>query len=144
MNLPSLALLYGTTFSAQSAVRVCLGSQPHPTTALWVPPSSHHYLKTFLFPKSWNTEHFFSTGCTERGTLQTLRQYKQYAECLHGKPLQSSSIGVDIFFSLIRSYFCLLVAAFRPCHTKPPRRKYIKTYPNDSMSSRRLCSESHN
>ena len=57
-----------------------------------------------------------------------------------GNPLQSSSMGVDIFFSLMRSYFCLFVAAFKPCHGKLPRRKYMKTYPSDSMSSLRLCS----
>jgi len=45
----------------------------------------------------------------------------------HGKPLQSSSMGVDIFFSLIRSYFWRFVAAFKPCHGKLPRRKYINT-----------------
>ena len=59
---------------------------------------------------------------------------------LHGKLLLSSSIGVDIFFSLILSYFCRLVAAFNPCHGKLPLRKYMSTYPNDSISSLRLCS----
>ena len=38
-----------------------------------------------------------------------------------------ASTGVDIFFSLIFSYFCFLVAAFRPCHGRLPRRKYIST-----------------
>jgi len=32
-----------------------------------------------------------------------------------GKFLHSSSIGVAIFFSLIFSYFCFLVAALSPC-----------------------------
>jgi len=36
-------------------------------------------------------------------------------------------MGVAIFFSLILSYFCRLVAAFRFCHGKVPRRKYMKT-----------------
>lgn len=61
----------------------------------------------------------------------------------HGNPLHNSSIGVDIFFSLILSYFCRLVAAFRPCQGKLPRRKYMNTQPSDSMSSRRLCSVIH-
>lgn len=34
--------------------------------------------------------------------------------------LQSTSTGVDIFFSLIRSYFCFLVIAFRPCQGSEP------------------------
>ena len=36
-------------------------------------------------------------------------------------------MGVDIFFSLIFSYFCFLVAAFRPCQGREPRRKYMTT-----------------
>lgn len=44
-----------------------------------------------------------------------------------GKPSHSSSMGVVCFFSPIFSYFCLLVAARRPCHGRPPRRKYMKT-----------------
>ncbi len=46
---------------------------------------------------------------------------------LLGKPLHNSSTGVDIFFSLIRSYFCRLVAALRPCHGNDPLLKYINT-----------------
>jgi hypothetical protein len=30
----------------------------------------------------------------------------------------------DSLFSMIRSYFCFLVAAFNPCHGSWPRRKY--------------------
>lgn len=56
------------------------------------------------------------------------------------RTLQSSSMGVDIFFSEMRSYFCLLVAAFSPCHGSDPRLKYIKTYPRDSKSSLLDCS----
>lgn len=59
---------------------------------------------------------------------------------LLGNPLQSSSIGVCIFFSLILSYFCLLVAALRPCQGKDPLLKYINTYPRLSKSSLLLCS----
>lgn len=54
--------------------------------------------------------------------------------------MHSTSIGVDIFFSLMRSYFCLLVAAFSPCQGSEPRLKYMRTYPNDSRSSRLDCS----
>lgn len=36
-----------------------------------------------------------------------------------GAGLQSDSL-----FSMIRSYFCFLVAAFNPCHGSWPRRKY--------------------
>lgn len=46
---------------------------------------------------------------------------------LHGNPLQRTSIGVDIFFSLILSYFCFFVAALRPCHGRLPRLKYMRT-----------------
>jgi hypothetical protein len=49
-------------------------------------------------------------------------------------------MGVDCFFSPIFSYFCLFVAALRPCQGKLPRRKYIKTWPRDSRSSRLDCS----
>lgn len=49
-------------------------------------------------------------------------------------------MGVDIFFSLMRSYFCLLVAALRPCQGREPRLKYMRTYPRDSKSSRLDCS----
>lgn len=45
----------------------------------------------------------------------------------HGYPLQSTSMGVDIFFSLMRSYFCLLVAALSPCQGREPRLKYMST-----------------
>ena len=58
----------------------------------------------------------------------------------HGKPLQSCSVEVLILRSMIRSYFCFLVLALRPCHGRLPRMKYISTYPNDSRSSLRLCS----
>lgn len=58
----------------------------------------------------------------------------------HGYPLQSTSIGVDIFFSLMRSYFCLFVAALSPCQGSEPRLKYMRTYPRDSRSSRLDCS----
>src|SRR5271167_2365835 len=57
-----------------------------------------------------------------------------------GKPRQRTSVGVVIFFSMIRSYFCFLVAAFSPCQGSEPRQKYSMTYPRDSMSSRRDCS----
>lgn len=49
-------------------------------------------------------------------------------------------MGVDIFFSLMRSYFCLFVAALRPCQGRDPRLKYMRTYPRDSRSSRLDCS----
>ena len=60
---------------------------------------------------------------------------------LLGYPLQSTSTGVDSFFSLILSYFCFFVAALSPCQGKLPKLKYINMYPSDSKSSRRLCSE---
>lgn len=49
------------------------------------------------------------------------------SEHLQGYPLQSTSIGVDIFFSLILSYFWRLVAALRPCQGSEPRLKYMST-----------------
>ena len=57
-----------------------------------------------------------------------------------GKPSHSSLIGVVCFFSPIFSYFCLFVAALRPCHGRLPRKKYMKTWPRASRSSRRDCS----
>lgn len=54
--------------------------------------------------------------------------------------LHNTSTGVDIFFSLIFSYFCFLVAALSPCHGRQPLLKYMSTYPRDSISSRRDCS----
>lgn len=42
--------------------------------------------------------------------------------------LQSTSTGVDIFFSLMRSYFCFLVMAFSPCHGSDPLKKNIARY----------------
>ncbi|SRR6266403_1080706 len=51
-------------------------------------------------------------------------------------------MGVVCFFSPIFSYFCLFVAALRPCQGKLPRRKYKKTWPRDSRSSRLDCSVS--
>lgn len=47
-------------------------------------------------------------------------------------------------FSLIFSYFCFLLPALSPCHGRLPRLKYIRTYPKDSISSRRLCSIPNN
>lgn len=44
------------------------------------------------------------------------------------------------FLSPIFSYFCLFVAAFNPCQGSEPRKKYMKTWPNASKSSRRDCS----
>jgi len=49
-------------------------------------------------------------------------------------------MAVVCFFSPIFSYFCLLVAAFKPCQGSPPLRKYIKTCPKASRSSRLDCS----
>src|SRR2546429_7360485 len=57
-----------------------------------------------------------------------------------GNPSHKSLIAVVCFFSPIFSYFCLFVAAFKPCHGNPPRRKYMKTCPKASRSSRRDCS----
>lgn len=57
-----------------------------------------------------------------------------------GKSLQSTSKAVVIFLFFIKSYFALTVVAFIFCQGKIPRRKYIKIYPIDSMSSRLLCS----
>ena len=57
-----------------------------------------------------------------------------------GNPLHKTSTGVDIFFSLIFLCFCFFAAAFNPCHGRLVLLKYIKTHPNDSMSSQRLCS----
>lgn len=50
-----------------------------------------------------------------------------------GKPSQSSLIGVLCFFSPIFSYFCLFVAAFKPCHGRPPRRKYLCDHARESQ-----------
>ena len=70
-------------------------------------------------------------GCARKlGTTRTLQ----------GNPSQRSLMAVNCFFSPIFSYFCLLVAALSPCHGKPPRRKYMKTWPSASRSSRRDCS----
>ena len=44
-----------------------------------------------------------------------------------GNPRQRYSVGVVIFFSMMRSYFCFFVAALRPCHGSEPRRKYMST-----------------
>jgi hypothetical protein len=52
-------------------------------------------------------------------------------------------MGVLCFFSPIFSYFCLFVAAFNPCHGRPPRRKYMNTWPSPSRSSRRDCSSGY-
>lgn len=57
-----------------------------------------------------------------------------------GNPSHRSLIGVVCFFSPIFSYFCLFVAALRPCQGSPPRRKYMNTCPRASKSSRRDCS----
>jgi hypothetical protein len=75
----------------------------------------------------------------------------QYIRCAHckakghepGKPSESSLIAVVCFFSPIFSYFCLFVAALSPCQGSPPRRKYMKTCPRPSRSSRRDCSFSN-
>ena len=73
--------------------------------------------------------------------MQLRYAYKYYFHCdVLGYPRQSTSTGVDIFFSLIFSYFCFFVAAFKPCQGRLPRLKYIKTYPKLSKSSLLLCS----
>jgi hypothetical protein len=56
-----------------------------------------------------------------------LFSHVQNTENVPGKLSHRSLMGVVCFFSPIFSYFCLLVAAFRPCHGSPPRRKYMKT-----------------
>lgn len=60
-----------------------------------------------------------------------------------GNPAHSSLTIVDCFFSPIFSYFCLFVAALRPCQGSEPLKKYMKTWPRDSRSSRRDCSRQH-
>merc|ERR1712050_378721 len=57
-----------------------------------------------------------------------------------GRALQSRSIGVARFFSMIFSYFSFFETALTPCQGNCPFAKYNKTYPMDSKSSRRLCS----
>lgn len=52
--------------------------------------------------------------------------YWKYVTNSWGKPLQRLSKLVFIFFSLIFSYFCFLVAACSPCQGKLPRRKYLQ------------------
>ena len=54
-----------------------------------------------------------------------------------GAPLQSSSTGVESFFSLIFSYFCAFVLARRPCtyHT-------CHTHTKDNFSSAIYCERS--
>ena len=59
---------------------------------------------------------------------------------LPGNESHRSLMAVVCFFSPIFSYFCLFVAAFNPCQGNPPRRKYMKTCPNASRSSRLDCS----
>ena len=49
-----------------------------------------------------------------------------WINCLPGVFWQSSSTGVDSFFSVIFSYFWAFVLALRPCHGKTPCKKYIK------------------
>ena len=48
-------------------------------------------------------------------------------------PRQRRSVGVVIFFSTIRSYFCFLVAALRPCHGKAPRRKNTSEHKQETQ-----------
>lgn len=59
---------------------------------------------------------------------------------LPGYPSQSACTPIALFVSPIFSYFCLFVGAFSPCHGSDPRKKYIKTWPKASRSSRRDCS----
>ena len=57
-----------------------------------------------------------------------------------GYPAHSTSTGVSRLASPIFWYRSLIVSAFRPCHGRLPRRKYINRWPSDSRSSLRLCS----
>ncbi len=52
-----------------------------------------------------------------------------------------TSIGVDIFFSEIFSYFWRFVAALRPCQGRLPRRKYIMTYLDRLRKREKLVKE---
>ena len=79
----------------------------------------------------------------EQSILQLIISKRYIASNIPGNPSHSSLIGVDCFFSPIFSYFCLLVAAFNPCQGRPPLRKYMKTCPIASKSSRRDCSNEH-
>ena len=91
---------------------------------------------------SWKECGNAASGTCNPGLLQSTahdNSFKYMANSA-GNPLHKTSTGVDIFFSLIFSYFCFFVAAFSPCHGRLVLLKYIKTYPSDSMSSRRLCS----
>ena len=49
-------------------------------------------------------------------------------------------MGVAIFYSEIFSYLSFLLSVFKPYHGKDPRKKYIRTYPIASKSSRLLYS----
>lgn len=56
-----------------------------------------------------------------------------------GKPLQRTSAGVDIFFSIIILYLVLVSFAFIFCQGSIPRSKYMTTQPIDSTSSLLDC-----
>ena len=65
------------------------------------------------------------------GTAYTVSTASDSTGCLSqtrsGSPCTGPQSALTIFFLLIFSYFCFLVAAFRPCHSRLPRRKYFST-----------------
>ena len=56
------------------------------------------------------------------------------------QPVKAVQTPVGLTFSWMRLYSSSFVAAEMPCHGRVPRRKYIRTYPIDTRSSRRLSS----
>lgn len=50
-------------------------------------------------------------------------------------------MGVSCLICAILSYFASSLGALMPCHGKAPFRKYNRTQPKDSRSSRRDCSD---
>lgn len=52
------------------------------------------------------------------------REYQFYPKAALIELIIITSIGVDIFFSLILSYFCFLVPAFSPCQGRLKKKLY--------------------
>ena len=95
---------------------------------------SHWWFR--VLTRMWNS----CLRCTELGVSWKCspgQEFKYQANSV-GNPLCKTSTGVDIFLSLIFPYFRFFVAAFSPCHGRLVLPKYIKTCPDDSMSSLKL------
>ena len=128
----------------KTARRTLLSAVLLPTCPCWRQPAQPN-LSNYQEMQQRQTHTHIWTEWTDCSTWTTkvVGKYPMKSVQMSGSPgypAHNTSTGVSRLASPIFWYRSLIVSAFRPCHGRLPRRKYISRWPTDSRSSRRLCS----